>query len=441
MQKDVRVSPHCEDTEKAVLGNLIGRPSIYNEVSPFLHRDYFYNNINKRLFGVIKEMVKDNEPIDLVTVSAKASICADPLLTSYYISQVYSNGMSSVNYMYYSKKIYELYLLRNVIIKTSAINDLAYANQDVYSMMNDAHTEIGKLIDLKPGVKFDINQYLTKTLESIRDAGINIIKTGFKEIDKLSGGITRGELSIIGGRPGHGKTTMMLNLIKSCMDQGLKVMVFNREMTNIEMLKKLMVLESGKLSYLNVRRGYINDLETAARLDEVKNTIANKYSEDRFAMFDNLSSFEESSKEVKKFKPDVIFDDYIQLISPENSKLERRLQLERLINDYKWLVKSNNCAAILLSQLNRSIETRGDGKPKLSDLAESGAIEQVAENVFFIYYEHKVKMNGKDGENIIELIGSKVRYGVSGTVKLGYWGDRARIYESIEDCRKEMRNG
>jgi replicative DNA helicase len=207
------------------------------------------------------------------------------------------------------------------------------------------------------------------------------------------------------------------------------------------MLKKLMVLESGKLSYLNVRRGYINDLETAARLDEVKNTIANKYSEDRFAMFDNLSSFEESSKEVKKFKPDVIFDDYIQLISPENSKLERRLQLERLINDYKWLVKSNNCAAILLSQLNRSIETRGDGKPKLSDLAESGAIEQVAENVFFIYYEHKVKMNGKDGENIIELIGSKVRYGVSGTVKLGYWGDRARIYESIEDCRKEMRNG
>ena len=217
-------------------------------------------------------------------------------------------------------------------------------------------------------------------------------------------------------------------------------MVFNREMTNIEMLKKLMVLESGKLSYLNVRRGFINDLETASNLDKVKKTIANKYNEDKFAMFDNLSSFEESSKEVKKFKPDVIFDDYIQLIAPENGKIDRRLQLEKLVNDYKWLVKSNNCAAVLLSQLNRSIETRGDGKPKLSDLAESGAIEQVAENVFFIYYEHKVKLS-KDGENIVELIGSKVRYGVSGSVKLGYWGDRAKMYQSIEECRKDMRNG
>ena len=104
------------------------------------------------------------------------------------------------------------------------------------------------------------------------------------------------------------------------------------------------------------------------------------------------------------------------------------------------MVKNNNCAAVLLSQLNRGIESRGDGRPKLSDLAESGAIEQVAENVFFVYYEHKMKLS-KDGENIIELIGSKVRYGVSGSTKLGYWGDRVKIYPSIDECRKEMRNG
>jgi replicative DNA helicase len=440
MKNEVRISPHCEDSEKAVLGNLISNSNIHDEIAPFLDSKYFYNNSNRELYNIIRNMIKNDEPIDLVTVCSKASVYKDSTLSAYYISEIYSGGCISVNYTYYAKKIYELYLLRNVIIKTGAINDLAYDNKDVYSIMNEAHDEIGRLIDLKPGLRFDINQYLTQTIESIRDASINILKTGFEEIDKLSGGITRGELSILGGRPGHGKTTMMLNLIKSCVDQGMKVMVFNREMTNIEMLKKLMVLESGKLSYLNVRRGFINDLETASNLDKVKKTIANKYNEDKFAMFDNLSSFEESSKEVKKFKPDVIFDDYIQLIAPENGKIDRRLQLEKLVNDYKWLVKSNNCAAVLLSQLNRSIETRGDGKPKLSDLAESGAIEQVAENVFFIYYEHKVKLS-KDGENIVELIGSKVRYGVSGSVKLGYWGDRAKMYQSIEECRKDMRNG
>ena len=438
----LKLSPHCEQTEMAVLGNLLIKPEIYDEIGHFLKPDYFYKTSHKRLCGIMIKMIRQEEPLDLVTLCSKVAPLNDIELNAYYISEVSSAGYNSVNYTYYSKKVYELYLLRNVIEKTYKINDNAYnPNQDVYDIMNEAHTEIGKLIDVRPGALFNIDDYLSQTLTSISQAGVNILKTGFEEVDRLSGGMTRGELTILGGRPGHGKTTMMLNLIKSCIDQGMKVIVFNREMTNVEMLKKLMVLESNKLSYLNVRRGYINDIQTASDLENVKKVISEKYNKDKFAMFDNLATFYESQREVKKFKPDIIFDDYIQLITPENGKTERRLQLEKLVNDYKWLVKTNNCAAVLLSQLNRSIETRGDGKPKLSDLAESGAIEQVAENVFFIYYEHKVKLNGKDGENIIELIGSKVRYGVSGSAKLGYWGDRAKMYQSIDECRRAMRNG
>ena len=442
MKDELRVSPHCDETEMAVLGNILVKPKVYDKIGHYIKPEYFYSIRHQKLCSIMQRMIKNDEPLDLVTLCSKVAPMNDNELSAYYISGLSTAGHDCVNYEYYAKKLYELYLLRNVIEKTYKINDMAYTSQqeDVYSIMNDAHTEIGKLIDVRPGALFNIDDYLSETLTSISNAGVNILKTGFDEVDRLSGGMTRGELTILGGRPGHGKTTMMLNLIKSCIDQGMKVIVFNREMTNVEMLKKLMVLESNKLSYLNVRRGYIDNLSTAGYLEDVKRVISEKYNKDKFAMFDSLATFHESQREVKKFKPDIIFDDYIQLITPENGKTERRLQLEKLVNDYKWLVKTNNCAAVLLSQLNRSIETRGDGKPKLSDLAESGAIEQVAENVFFIYYEHKVKLNGKDGENIIELIGSKVRYGVSGSVKLGYWGDRARMYQSIDECRRAMRN-
>ena len=178
-----------------------------------------------------------------------------------------------------------------------------------------------------------------------------------------------------------------------------------------------------------------------SELEAIKSKIAEKYSSDKFAMFDNMPSFDESAAQVKKFKPDIIFDDYIQLIVPDKKIPERRLQLEKIVNDYKWLCKSQKCASVLLSQLNRSLEMRGDGKPKLSDLAESGSIEQVAENVLFIYYDYKVKMNqSRDGQNIIELIGSKVRYGVSGSTKLGYDGDKVKIFNSIDELRRGKLN-
>ena len=251
--------------------------------------------------------------------------------------------------------------------------------------------------------------------------------------------MTKGEITILGGRPGHGKTTTMINMIKSCIEQGLKVMVFNREMTNVEMLKKLIVLESEKLSYLNVRLGLIGDLQTMGEIEAVKSKLEDKYSEDKFAMFDNISNFDECSVQVKKFKPDVIFDDYIQLIDANSHIKERRLQLEKLVNDYKWLVKTQNCVGVLVSQLNRALESRGDNKPRLSDLAESGAIEQVAENVMFVFYQYKTDvMKYSDGQNIIEVIGSKVRYGTSGSVKLGFNGDKVKLYNSMDELRKEL---
>ena len=159
-----------------------------------------------------------------------------------------------------------------------------------------------------------------------------------------------------------------------------------------------------------------------------------KYSSDKFQMFDKISDFENASIEVRKFRPDIVIDDYVQLIRPtKHKKYEaRRLELEEIINSYKWLAKHNNCVVILASQLNRGIEYRGvTPEPQLSDLAESGSIEQVAENVLFTFYQWKVSPDLKKASpHKIKLIAKKVRYGETGHVMLGYDGDKCKIYGS-----------
>ena len=441
---DVNIPPSSQEAEDAILGAIIDSPSLLDEVTTYLSENIFYYNRSRRLYSIILNMSKNGETIDTITIIGKLSKSdKDVGVTAYYISGLLEGLGTTKLAKRYAVQIYEKHLLREVISQSTEISQSAYKNnQDVYNILDDAHFTIGQLINIRPGLTFSIEDAMDETLENIISSDKNIIKTGFKGIDDLSGGMTRGEITIIGGRPGHGKTTIMINMVKLCIDQGLRVMVFNREMTNVEMLKKLIVLESGKLSYLDIRLGYVGDLVKMGELEATKRNIETKYSADKFAMFDNMPSFDESAAQVKKFKPDIIFDDYIQLIMPDKKIPERRLQLEKLVNSYKWLAKKQKCVCVLLSQLNRGLEIRGDGRPKLSDLAESGAIEQVAENVLFIYYDHKVNMNkSKDGENVIELIGSKVRYGVSGSTKLGYEGDMVKIYSSIDEYRSKKING
>ncbi len=435
--------PHSVEAENRVLGTLIEDSSKIDQVTPYLiGKNVFFDKKNQRLWDKLIDSHSNGEKVDMVGICSKLTSKDKEIgLDAYYITGLTSGYTSMVDD--YAKTIYEKMLLRDLIFKSTNLVDLSYSNNpDVYSLLSDAHTSIGRFIDLKPGQKDDMDSLLDETIKSIETSGYNILKTGFSGIDELSGGMTRGEITILGGRPGHGKTTTMINLIKHCIDNGLKVIVFNREMTNVEMLKKLFILESGTLSYLDIRNGLIRGLEAAEELSRVKNLVKEKYNEEKFLMFDKLNSFAESAAEVKKFKPDIIFDDYIQLIVPDTRIEQRRLQLEKICNDYKWLVKTQDCAAVLLSQLNRGLESRGDARPRLSDLAESGAIEQVAENVFFVYYHYKVNLVDKDSSrNRIELIASKVRYGTSGKAVLGFNGDKVKLYNSLEEERKENYNG
>ena len=378
-------------------------------------------------------MIKKREHIDMITVVSSLGE-GDYIngVDSVFIVDCTNNCSSEFTIEVYAKKMYEKYLLRLVIEHAEKITKDAMDNKvNALDTLVTAHTSIGELINLRPDSIFDINESLSEAIKSIRNTDELLVKTGFKNIDNFAGGLTRGEITIIGGRPGHGKSTMLLNVLSNVLNADRKVLLFNRELTNVEVLKKLLAIESGKLSYTMIRRG-IYEMSQLQELDRVREYIAKKYSPNKFRMYDQLRDFSSSAAEIKKFKPDIVLDDYIQLIKPINNEDPRRIQLERLVNDYKWIAKEYNCVIILASQLNRALETRGNLRPQLSDLAESGSIEQVAENVFFVYYAYKIDQK-PENKNLITLVAAKVRYGETGTAQMAYDGDKCKIYNSEED--------
>ena len=445
MENSVNIPPHDDTLENALLAGVIHYPNEISKIESYiLNGHVLYQFKAKALWRLIRRMRRDREDISMPTVCASISSKDEKDgLTKHYVLAITSDAPLATSLEQYARKIYEQHLLIEIIKSTSTIQQNAYDNNvNAYQEIVSAHTHLGELISFKPSEGFNIESEMTDTIDAIQDEESKLIKTGFEGIDSLAGGLTRGEVTVIGGRPGHGKTTFLVNLLANMIGAGYKCILFNRELPNSELLKKLIALESGKLSYSMIRKGIYSE-SGIIELEKAKKLIVQKYNGGMLRMFDNIRDFAKSSSEVKRFKPDVILDDYIQLINPTKQIEQRRLQLEALVNDYKWLAKEHKAVVVLASQLNRGLEMRSaSSKPQLSDLAESGAIEQVAENVFFTYYDYKINGNANKGKNIITIVARKVRYGETGETDLGFDGDKARFYNSVEalqeDIKKEM---
>ena len=423
-----------EATENVVIGSLILNPSEYNAIAKYIPElEVFSQKKARSLWVKLRKMIRSGAHVDTITVGS--SLTSDDIskgITQGYIVDCTSSACTLGTTETYAQKIYEKYLLRRIINESDKIRrDVISHGYDVYELISNAHTLMGELIRVRPGDKFSIDDTIDTTFSNIKNGNKMMIKTGYKSIDNFAGGLTRGEITIIGGRPGHGKTTFLVNLVTSLVKNGYKVAMFNRELPNTEVIKKMLCIEMPKLEYTDIRRGVLSD-NTIELLRKAKEIMTKKYSEDKFVMFDNIRDLPKTASEIKKFKPDVIIDDYIQLITPVGKEDTRRLQLERICNDYKWLAKENNCAVILASQLNRAVESRGGitKRPQLSDLAECGAIEQIAENVFFMWYPYKSDP-GNHSVREIHLVASKVRYGETGEITLGFAGNVCTLYNEV----------
>ena len=290
---------------------------------------------------------------------------------------------------------------------------------------------------MQVGNGFDIDGLLDETFENMFDSDA-LIRFGYPKLDELTGGMTRGEITVIAGRPGHFKSTTMLNVVRNLIHGGYKVLVMNREMSNVEMMKKLIVLESEHLSYEKIRIGTLNDNDNDM-LEQAKQNIRKNYR--NLIMYDSIFDIEGSMREIRKHSPDVVVDDYIGLVSVSGID-DNRIRVDNIMKQYKWSAKKNRMAVLLVSQLNRDCESRANKRPLLRDLRDSGSIEQDAEIILFMYYEWRYYMQESDmGEYGIEIILGKNRYGKSGSVKMGVAGDRCKIYSTSEEALTEVFNG
>jgi replicative DNA helicase len=292
--------------------------------------------------------------------------------------------------------------------------------------LEELYNSIGNALDLQTFDNFVLDDLILNTVENLY-AKDNVIPFGIDNIDKMVGGMTRGEISIIAGRPGHFKSTMMINVVSNLIQQGYKVLVMNREMSNIEMMKKFMVMEAKHITYDVFRAGTYSK-EHKEELKKIVEVIRNKYK--NLIMYDNIMDLSGAMREIRKHKPDVVVDDYIGLVNVKGID-DNRLKIDSIMKQYKWACKNNNMCALLLSQLNRKCEERTNKRPLPSDLRESGSIEQDAEMILFMYYEWRyLERESTLGEYGLEVVIGKNRYGRTGSVIIGVSGNKCKMYET-----------
>ena len=435
MNEELKLPPSSMEAEDNVLACIIvGGEEVFSRVKAWIRSDEaFYHKDSRIVWQCIKAVVKDRNPIDEIVINEK---CKDKFPDSklgYYISGLRSEIPTTGKSETYAKIIWERHIQRETAKSARRLVKASYDNSEGLSEVLSEHSRlISELETLKPSRKTDIVEIVDKTKENVKTKN-NIISFNNVHLDAPAGGMTRKELTVIGGRPGHGKTTLMVNIIRCLMDTGVKVMLFNREMSNIEMMKKIIVMESKKLSYRDVRRGNLVDESKEMFLDTA-NKVVDKYK--NLTMYDDIRTLDDAMTEVSRNKPDVIIDDYIQLIHMPDI-LERRFQLERVMYEYKWICKKENCSAILLSQLNRAIETRQDPAPRMSDFAESGVIEQTAELALFIWYPYNFD-DSQHSPYESRLISAKTRYGRIGQYVMGFNGNRCKYYLNPEKAQEDV---
>jgi len=431
---EVKLMPSSEEAEKALLACMIEGGSREHEIAMAWIREEeaFYYSDNKLIWKAFKELYKNNIEVDLITLNDKVKEYKGESMV-YYITGLAEEFTSNSNVENYAKIIWEKYIQRETAKSASALLNASYENyKEVGSILEKHSRLINELRQIQPSYERTM-EILIEEMKSVVEEDSNLIPFNLGHLDMFAGGMTRKEITVLGGRPGHGKTTLVINMVKGLIEQGYKVILFNREMSNTEMLKKMVVMESNGLKYGDIRR---NDLSETSK--EEFDLIAEKMKKDyeNLIMYDNVRTLDDCLREIAKNKPDVVIDDYIQLIDVQGVKEGRRFEIEKIMQEYKWICKQEDCSAILVSQLNREIEKRLDPRPRMSDYAESGVIEQTAESAMFVFYGHNF-----DSERYSpyksEVIVSKSRYGKIGTHMVGFNGGRCKFYMNSDMAEKD----
>ena len=434
MAKEIKIMPSASEAEQALLGCIIQGGEREQEIAMAWIRDdeAFYNFDNKRIWTSMAELYKDGVEIDVVTLTNKVKdMHGDG--KAYYITGLTESFVSTANVENYARIIWEKYIQRETAKSAEALLNASYEDYKNVGSILEKHSKlIEELRQIQPSKQKDI-EVLVDEMKATVEEDSNLIPFNLGHLDTFAGGMTRKEITVLGGRPGHGKTTLVINIVRGLIEQGYRVMLFNREMSNTEMLKKMVVMDSSSLKYGDIRRNDLSENDKG-EFEMVSDKMKGNYKE--LLMYDNVRTLDDCLREIAKHKPDVVIDDYIQLIEVQGVKEGRRFEIEKIMQEYKWICKQEDCSAILVSQLNREIEKRLDPRPRMSDYAESGVIEQTAELAMFVFYGHNFDSE-KFNPYKSEIIVAKSRYGKIGTHMVGFNGGRCKFYMNSTMAEKD----
>lgn len=433
-----RVPPNAVDVEQKVLGAIMLDNEVIDDALMFLKPEYFYRNAHTEIFRAMIRLKDKKAPIDLVTI--REELTAMGKLTDAgdvdYLLQVLDSVSTAANTDYYSQVVREQWIKRDVI-KTAMI-----AQDKCFDPVNNVYQVIeqteARLMEIQEGiVKKEANAVpevvdaLFSELDEKRKSGVEIdgIPTGYDKLDELTGGFQKSELIVIAGRPSHGKTAFAMNIAQNAASRHKKkVAVFSIEMSEKELLIR-MAANVSKVNGKKLKIGKLDDYSWQKVIDGVEKMREMDIFIDDSSEIGIMELRAKARKLKAKYDIDMIVVDYLQLVKGRGDEERRDLEVAYVSRGLKALAKDLGIPVVACAQLNRGMETRKDKRPIMADLRESGAIEQDADMIIFVYREvvgmHKGASNYEDVLRKAEIIIGKQRNGPIGEAELVFISDWA----------------
>ena len=439
-----RIPPHSEPAERSVLGSILIDRDCYYKVSDYVKPQDFYSPAHKEIYTAMFELAKEGQPIDIVTVAErlKSRKALDAAGGRAYLSGLSQEVPTTANAVQYAKIVAEKAVLRNLISASSDIVEKSYAeNVDSQLMLDHAEQTIFEIAGSRQHNQFSsLKDVLDQNIRSIHEIEANGgrlpgIPSGFTDLDKKTSGFQNSDLIILAARPSMGKSAFALNVAQyAALKQGKRVVIFSLEMSKEQLGMRLLAMEA-RVDSNKLRTGNLSAEDWESISD-----AAMRFADADIIIDDTpgigVMEMRNKCRRIGQEKPiDLVVVDYLQMMSADKvgSGENRQQEVSQISRYLKQLARELRCPVIVLSQLSRAVEQRqGDKRPILSDLRESGAIEQDADVVMFLFNEDYYNRN-KDGyepKNLCEVLLAKQRMGETGKVVLG-WQPRFTKFVNI----------
>ncbi len=438
MSQMERIPPHSEEAERSVLGSVLLDKEALFEVLEILKEDDFYSKMHQEIYQAIISLYRKNQSVDMLTVSEelKKRNTLEMVGGRSYIAQLSAMVPSTSNAAQYARIIGEKAVLRRLINASSEIMEQAFQEKtEPERVLDHAEQAIFEIAQARQKRDFEhLKEVLYTNLNRIDEVaklegGLTGITTGFSGLDKKTSGLQKSDLIILAARPSMGKTAFALNVAQHAALKGnANVLIFSLEMSKEQLGQRLLAMEA-RVDMQKLKTGSLDRTDwdqLYAAIDKLSG--ANIYIDDTPGV--SVLEIKNKSRRLKAEKGlDLIIIDYLQLMSIEGRTESRQQEITALSRYLKQLAREMECPVIVLSQLSRAPEQRTDHRPVLSDLRESGSIEQDADIVMFLYRDEYYNQD-TDKPNICEINIAKQRSGPTGTVEVTWLGKYTRFVDT-----------